>query len=238
MKKPLFIFALAMLWVSCSTTQPLTKSEAYKGIYDEKPLSVLLMPPINRSTAVDAKEYFHSTLNIPIAEAGYYVIPTFLSMEMLKRESAYDAELFIDAPLQKFGEIFGADVALFTIIHKWDKTYGMVYVDVEYIIKSTKTNEVLFTRRGDISYNTTIQLQSSGGTYGALIAAVGSIAATAAATATTKYVDVARIANIYTFNDIPSGIYYTPLNPAEPNEIAGFKEFKVKLNARYAEPYK
>ncbi len=218
-------------------TQPIAKSEAYKGMYREKPVTVLLMPPINRSTAVDAKEFFHSTLNVPIAEAGYYVIPTFLSMEILKRESAYDAELFLDAPLQKFGDVFGADVALFTIIHKWDKTYGMVYVDVEYIVKSTKTNEILFARRGDISYNTTVQVQNAGGPYGALIAAVGSMVATTVATAATKYVDVARIANAYTFKDMPVGIY-APQNPEEPKEIAGPKEFKVNLNGQYAGQYR
>lgn len=223
--------------IGCTMTQPIAKSEAYKGMYREKPVTVLLMPPINRSTAVDAKEFFHSTLNVPIAEAGYYVIPTFLSMEILKRESAYDAELFLDAPLQKFGDVFGADVALFTIIHKWDKTYGMVYVDVEYIVKSTKTNEILFARRGDISYNTTVQVQNAGGTYGALIAAVGSMVATTVATAATKYVDVARIANTYTFKDMPVGTY-APQNVEEPNEIAGPKDFKVKLNGQYAGQYK
>jgi hypothetical protein len=51
----------------------------------------------------------------------------------------------------------------------------MVSVDVEYIVKSTKTNERLFARRGDINYNTTVQVQNAGGTYGALIAAVGSM---------------------------------------------------------------
>ena len=72
------------------------------------------MPPINRSTNVEAKEYFHSTLIVPLANQGYYVIPPFLSMEILKRESAYDAELFLNSTLSKFGEVFGADIVLFT----------------------------------------------------------------------------------------------------------------------------
>jgi len=185
------------------------------------------MPPINRSTAVDAKEYFHSTLNVPIANAGFYVIPPFLSMEILKKESAYDSELFLNAPLAKFGEVFGADVVLFTIIHKWDKTYGMVYVEVEYIVKSVKTNEILYIRKGQINYNTSVS-SSGGGLAGALI----SVAATAIATAATKYVDVARIANSYTFKDLPSG-KYSPINPLESEEFAGPKEFKVTLNSQY-----
>ena len=135
-------------------------------MYDEKPTTILLMPPINKSTNVEAKEYFHSTLMIPLANQGYYVIPPFLSMEILKRESAYDAELFLNSSLSKFGEVFGADIVLFTIIHKWDKSYGNVKVEVEYILKSTKTNEVLYTRRGTINYNTTVS--GTAGAYGAL----------------------------------------------------------------------
>ena len=119
MKNTFIIIVIAVVFLSsCTSTVPITKSVAYKGIYEEKPLSILLMPPINRSTNVEAKEYFHSTLNIPIANAGFYVIPPFLSMEILKKESAYDAELFLNSPLTKFGEVFGADLAVFTIIHK------------------------------------------------------------------------------------------------------------------------
>lgn len=228
MKKSTILYALIVtVFYSCTTTQPILKTEAYKGLYSQKPLTVLLMPPVNRTTSVEAKEYFHSTLNIPLANAGYYVIPTFLSMEILKKESAYDAELFLNSPLTKFGEVFGADVALFTIIHKWDKTYGMVYVEVEYIIKSIKTNEVLYTRKGQINYDTNIQV-NGGGLVGALV----QVAATAINTAATKYIDVARIANEYTFKDLPAG-KYSPINPNEVNEFAGKKEFKVTLNSQY-----
>jgi len=226
-KSTILLVIIAATFYSCSTTQPILKTVAYMGMYTEKPISVLLMPPINRSTAVDAKEYFHSTLNVPIANAGFYVIPPFLSMEILKKESAYDSELFLNAPLAKFGEVFGADVVLFTIIHKWDKTYGMVYVEVEYIVKSVKTNEILYIRKGQINYNTSVS-SSGGGLAGALI----SVAATAIATAATKYVDVARIANSYTFKDLPSG-KYSPINPLESEEFAGPKEFKVTLNSQY-----
>src|SRR5690554_6289969 len=171
MKKILLIIIIAGAFLSsCTTTAPVTKKVAYKGIYDEKPLSVLLMPPINRSTNVEAKEYFHSTLNIPIANAGFYVIPTFLSMEILKNESAYDAELFLDAPLSKFREVFGADLAAFTIIHKWDKSgfAAKVYVQVEYVIKSTITNEIVYTRTGDVTYDASIS-SNAGGLLGALV---------------------------------------------------------------------
>ena len=121
MKKQLYLLVvISILITSCGPTSKLTKSQAYPEIYKQKPLAVLIMPPINRSTAVEAKEYFHTTLNVPIANAGYYVIPPFLSMEILKRESAYDSELFIDRPsLEIFRDIFGAYASIMLISKKY-----------------------------------------------------------------------------------------------------------------------
>lgn len=227
MKKSILIFAvIAVVLTSCSTTTSSTlKTVAYKGMYDEKPLSILLMPPINKTTAVDAKEYFHSTLNVPLANAGYYVIPPLLSMEILKKESAYDAEMFFNAPLNKFGEIFGADLVMFTIINKWNKSYGNVSVGVEYILKSTKTNEIVYQRKGTVNYNT-----SSSASGGGLVGALVSVAATTINTAATKYVDVARACNGYALSDLPVG-KYAPVNPKETEEFAGKNDFNVSLNS-------
>ena len=223
MKKIIYLVVVIVIFTSCNSVAPLKMSDAYKGIYSEQPLSILIMPPINKTTNVEAKEYFHSSLNVPLANAGYYVIPPFMSIEMLKRESAYDAELFLNEPMTKFGDVFQADLALFTIIHKWAKSYSIVKVDVEYILKSTKTNEVLYSRRGEVDFNTSI---SAGG--GLLL----DIALTAVNTAATKYIDVARITNLYTFKDLPKG-KYSPIYRTDGDKIAGKKQFKVALSSSY-----
>ena len=230
MKKLIYTIGIAIVFLSsCTTTSKIPKSTAYKGIYDEQPLSVLLMPPINRSTNVEAKEYFHSTLNIPIANAGFYVIPPFLSMEILKKESAYDAELFLNSSLSKFQEVFGADVVVFTIIHKWDKSgfVATVKVEVEYIIKSTKTNEILYTRKGNVTYDASVST-GAGGVFGAL----ADITLSAINTAATKYVDVARACNAYTFKDLPAG-KYSPNYKIDGEQMSGKKNYKVSLNKNY-----
>jgi len=226
MKKILIVAGiLSLLLNSCSTTKIATRKDLYGGLYTEKPISVLVMPPINRSTNVEAKEYFHSTLCVPLANAGYYVLPPLLSMEMLKKESAYDAELFLDNSVNKFGDYFGADVALFTIIHKWDKApiAAKVYVGIEYILKSTKTNEVLFSRYGHITYDASIQ-SSGGGLAGALI----SMAASAINTALTEHIKVARACNTYSLNVLPSG-KYNPNYELDGDMPGGLKEFSVTL---------
>ena len=223
MKKSIYILFSAFLMVSCGTTSNLNKSQAYNGMYKEKPVSVLIMPPINRSTNVDAKEYFYTTLNVPVVNAGYYVIPPFLSMEILKKESAYDSELFIKNPsLKIFNEIFGADVVLFTIISKWDKSSlaSQVTVEVEYILKSTHTNEILYSRKGTMKYNASI---NSGGSF------LLNLAASAINTAATKYVDVARAANKHIFLDLPKG-KYSPKYGLDGEEKAGLKVINVKVS--------
>ena len=224
------MFLIASTLVSsCATSNRVSKYNAYKDMYVEKPLTILVMPPINRSTNVEAKEYFHSTLNVPLDNAGFYVIPTFLSMEILKRESAYDAELFLNAPLTKFRDVFGADLALFTIIDKWDKSSigATVKVEVEYILRSTKTNKVVYERKGEVTYNASVSTGITG-----LVGALADIAASAINTAATKYVDVARACNAYTFKDLPAG-KYSPLFGKDGEKLAGKSEFKKILNAKY-----
>jgi len=195
-------------------------------MYSEKPLAILIMPPINQTTNVDAKEYFHSTLLHPLAEAGYYVIPPFLSMEILKKESAYDSEQFLEKPLKLFGEVFGADVALFTVIHKWDKNpiAATVTVDIEYVIRSTKTDEVLYSRRGTVIYD-----NSTSNNNGGLGGLVASMAISALKTATQDYMPVAISCNKFTFYDLPQG-NYSAKHGNDGEELQGNNHFKVRLH--------
>lgn len=227
--KLIYLFLFCFLLISCSTTTPLKKSVAYEGMYKEKPLVILLMPPINRSTAVEAKEYFYSTLDAPLLNKGFYVLPPFLTMDILKRESAYDSELFLNGSLVKFGEIFGADIALFTVIEKWDKSSigATVTVAVEYVAKSTKTNEILYSRKGTIVYDASVNT-NAGGVLGAL----ADLTLSAINTAATKYVDVGRACNKYTFTDFPTG-KYSPMYQMDGEQLAGNKDFKVRLNSKY-----
>lgn len=203
MKKISFVLYMIALCAlsSCSTT---TRGTAYPKMYEEKPTSILIMPPINNTNAVEAKDYFYTSLAQPLSEKGYYVVSPFLAMNVLQEESAYDSEMFIDANLKPFNTIFGADVALFTIINKWQKVTlaNMISVDIEYILKSTTTNEVLFNRKGVINVDTSVNSGASGG-LGALL----DLALSAVNTALTDKVIAARRCNVYVLQDLPSGVY-------------------------------
>lgn len=219
----IFVLFLSGLFLyACGSTSSLTKEQTYPDLYKERPLAIAVMPPINKTNNVEAKEFLYLTISQPLSERGYYVIPPFLCMEMYKSESAYDAEMFINRSMKRFGEVLGADAVLFTSINKWEKSAmsAKVSVQIEYTLKSTKTDEILFYRKGDITYDASI---NSGG--GGLIGTLANMAASAINTAATAHVKVARSCNAFVLSDMPAGIY-NPDYEKDKTSPAGLKEFK------------
>ena len=216
-----FIIAGALL-TSCSKKTVTLKSAAYHDLYQETPRAILVMLPINKTNEVEAKELFYSTLTSTLADQGYYVLPPFISQEILRHESANDAERFVESPLKLFGSAFGADAVLFTTIYKWKKNLltNKIQTQVEYILKSTKTNKVLFQRKGDLIYNTSVS--SSSGNL--VVMAIGIVASKVLA-ATTSNTEVSRMCNWATLSDMPTGRYHID-HLIDSVKTAGKKEFK------------
>lgn len=101
-------------------------------------------------------------------------------MEMFQQESAYDAEMFLEADLTPFRNILDADAAMFTIIKDWRRNNigGMLTVKVEYVLRSTKTGQTLYTREGEIKVNTSVD--GGNGAFGALVGMIATAINTAA----------------------------------------------------------
>lgn len=120
----------------------------YSKFRSEDPTSILVVPVINRSVDITAADYFLSTLTVPIAERGYYVFPVFMVKRLLEDDGLSDANLVHKASSKRLGEIFGADAILYVTINKWDAKYAVlstsVEVDFDYILKSGKTDEILW----------------------------------------------------------------------------------------------
>lgn len=198
--------AASMIAVSCGSTSGLTRGSLYPQFYEEKPVTLLIMPPINNTTNVEAKEYLYTSISRPLAEAGYYVISPLLAMEVFKAESAYDAELFVNGPFDKFREYFGADAIVFSEINSWTKAGFGINTNIRYFIKSTRTGEIIFDRTCDLFLDLSIDNNANNknqSTLGALL----SLAANVINTATTDHIVAARKANYYIFDDIPRGKY-------------------------------
>lgn len=75
MKNLTLIFIAGLFLASCGTTTQ-TKFNAYPAMYDDRqPLSVLVIPAINKTTAADATDYFNVTITEPLSNSGYYTMP-------------------------------------------------------------------------------------------------------------------------------------------------------------------
>ena len=211
------ITIVAVILSSCSSY---TRVSQYPKFYEEKPVTILVMPPINNTTNVEAKDLLYTSISQPLIEAGYYVISPHLALELLKSESAYDAEMFINQDAAIFGRVFGADAVIFSVVDVWKKKGFGIETKIKYIVKSTTTNDVLFERSCDLYLDLS---QNSGGNskYSALI----DLAASAISTAVTDHIVAARKCNKYIFSDIPRG-KYCPNYMTDQNTPASAKDIK------------
>lgn len=191
-----------LLFSSCTTSSLHTRASLYPKMYEEKPVSLLVMPPINNTTNVEAKDLLYTSISHPLIEAGYYVVSPHLAMEFLKSESAYDAEMFIDGDVSMFGKVFGVDAVIFSVVDKWQKQGLGISTYIRYIVKSTKTNEILFERKCDLYLD--LQVQSG---QGSALGLLVDLAASAILTASTDHIVAARKCNRYVFSDFPRGKY-------------------------------
>jgi hypothetical protein len=214
MNQKLFTLGLLMggavlALTGCNSTPLMTKAQRYPLMYEEKPHVVVVLPPINSSTAADAKEYYATTVAMPLAMAGYYVVPSEITGEILKREGLYDTEILAGQPLNKFYDYFGADAVLIPHITKWDKSYLVIAsnltVSVDAQLRSTHTNRVLWDYKGTVVVNL-----SGSSSSGNLIAdLIVTTVATAIKTAMADYVPIAQQANFMMFSSLPAGKYRT-----------------------------
>ncbi|GAD04367.1 hypothetical protein PORCRE_50 [Porphyromonas crevioricanis JCM 15906] len=223
MKRLISIIILAVFVSSCGLGKQMTRESQYASLYENMPATILVMPPINNSSNVEAKDLLYTSISRPLVEAGYYVISPLLAMDVLKSESAYDAELFIDKPLTMFRDYFGADAVVFSQIDDWTKRGLGIETKIRYIIKSTITNEILFDRSCDLY----LDLQQNSGT-GSTFSAFVDLVASVIVTATTDHIVAARKANYYIFKDVPHG-KYSPLYLKDKDVVVEDKDVKKRV---------
>ena len=203
MKNIFYIVVAGYLISSCSGLPIQTKAEAYPAMYDDrKPLSVLVIPAINNSTAAEATDFFNVTITEPLSNVGYYTMPVEIVKDIFQKEGIVDSTMIKGLPTSIFKKNFGADAVLFVTINKWDKQYivlaGSVSVSMDYVMLSTETSEVIWSYSATQTINTTAE--SSG-------FIMLDILSTAITTATTDYVPIAKQVNYQAFTALPHGGY-------------------------------
>lgn len=224
MKRIIYFMIMCCIVTSCGIVNSVTRESQYAKMYEEQPVTLLVMPPINNSSNTEAKELLYTSISRPLIEAGYYVISPLLAMDVLKAESAYDAEMFYDSPLDMFHKYFGADAVVFSIIDTWSKVGLGIETKIRYVIKSAHTNEILFDRSCDLFLDLSVDSGSN-----SLLGVLVDLAASAISTAATDHIVAARKANYYILRDIPRG-KYDPLHMQDGDLIAEEKDVVARVN--------
>lgn len=99
-------------------------------LYQAKmPRSVLVLPPVNHTTNLDASDVYLATISRPLAERGYYVFPPAVVNELFKANGMPTPGDMHNVSLAKVKEILGADAVLYVDILEWQTQYIVLSAD-------------------------------------------------------------------------------------------------------------
>lgn len=211
------------LIASCETLE--TKQEAFPSFYDENrnPVSMVIVPAINQTAAADAGELVSATLAQPFADNGYYVLPLPIVSQIFQAEGVVDGQQTLGLSGELFQRVFGADTVLYVTVDQWETNYVIlaanVTVGMSYVLRSTDTDEVLW------SYRAQQVVDTSANSSGFILA---DIIMTAVQTAVTDYLPIAYQVNSMAVATLPYGKYH-PLVGADGE--AGVISARLKQEA-------
>jgi hypothetical protein len=145
----------------------------YSAFVEYMPRSILVLPPTNNSVEVNAPYSYVTTVSQPLAEKGYYVFPVALVDVMMKENGLPLPEEMHSVPLNKLGEVFGADAVMYINLIDFGQKYqvlsSVTKVDAEAKLVDIETGSELWSDSVNISLNNSST--SQGGLLGAVIEA-------------------------------------------------------------------
>lgn len=186
------VVAIALL-EGCATKVP---PYDYSAFQKAKPVTLLVMPPVNEAPDIKATPGVWAQATRPLAEAGYYVLPVTLVDETFRQNGVSSANEAQDIPYQKLRDFFGADAAVYIRIKKYGTSYAVVVsdtrVEVEARILDLRSGALLWEGEA-IASSSEQQQQQQGGLLGLLVAAM---VQQVIGTATDAAFNFAAIANV------------------------------------------
>lgn len=170
--KRLGAVAVLAALTACATPP---KPYDYTAFKEAKPASLLVLPPMNDTPDVNATYGVLSNLSMPLAEAGYYVLPVTLVDETLRTNGVTTPSDAQNIDTAKLRQIFGADAALYVGV----KQYGSVYkvlssetvVEMQAKLVDLRTGTLLWEGKASAS-SAEQNNNSQGGLIGLLVKAV------------------------------------------------------------------
>ncbi|AOJ75738.1 DUF799 domain-containing protein [Burkholderia ubonensis] len=150
--KLLSVLSIVALLSACA--QPVKHAD-YTAFKKSQPRSILVLPPLNETSDVAATYGMLSQMTLPLAEAGYYVVPVAVMDEAFKQNGLTNAAEIQETSPAKLREIFGADAALYAKVSKYGSVYQVIdsttVVTASAKLVDLKTGDVLWQGQGSAS---------------------------------------------------------------------------------------
>jgi hypothetical protein len=187
----------------------------YTAFRQSRPASILVLPPVNETPDVNATIGVMSSTVLPLAEAGYYVMPVGLVDETFKQNGLTGPEDIQNVSTEKLRDIFGADAAVYIKVKKYGTSYFVVgsqtVVTVEGKIVDLRSGQVIWE-----GTSTASSAEEGGGNSGGLTGMlVKAIVSQIVGTVTDASFNYAAIANQRLLGaPVKNGVLYGPRSPS------------------------
>ncbi|NUX99988.1 DUF799 domain-containing protein [Paraburkholderia youngii] len=206
-------FALSTVALLAACAQP-AKHADYADFRNSRPRSILVLPPINETTDVQATNSMLSQMTMPLGESGYYVVPVAVMDETFRQNGLTIATEIEATSPAKLREIFGADAALYSKITQ----YGTVYHVLDSATVVTASARLVDLKTGDVLWQGSASANSNeGDNYvgGGLIGMLATAAIKQIANSLTdRGHDIAGVTSYRLLHaGPPNGLLYGPRSP-------------------------
>jgi hypothetical protein len=190
----------------CATQKP----KDYTNFRQHRPRSILVLPPLNESTAVEATYGYLSTVTMPVAEMGYYIYPVAVIDQFLKENGLPSAGEMHQVSLEKIREIIGADAVLYTTLTSYGSKYQVLNSKTEVSVKAklvdTRTGILLWEGEG-------LGQRNSAGSGNLIADAIAAAVTQVVSQSTDEAHEVSYSANVNLLCIKDRGILYGPYHP-------------------------
>jgi hypothetical protein len=214
-KIPFTAFLLLLAALSACVQPP-----DYTLYRSRMPRSILVLPPVNSTTTIEANYIFLSTASRPLAEAGYYVFPVAVVDAYMKENGLPTADEMHGVSLKKIREVFGADAVLYFTIESWGQKYYVIasqtVVNASARLVDVETGQTLWTGKALAVRDS--GAGAPGGIFGALIAAAIHQLVFSMVDQTHE---LSRLANTTMVFNSNNGLLLGPRNPEYGNDKRG-----------------
>lgn len=194
---------------------------SYPLMYNEKPKSVMVMYPWNRSKDTNANQMFYVSICQELSLKGYYVLPSLLMLSEFATDTAFNSRYCKQEDSKKYLESYGVDAVLYVTIYSVKKEWWSTSVNMnaQYDMVSTKTGEVLFSRHADFNFDS--QSPAKTKSKNGLIENEK----------VNNFIGICQQMQRYVFSDMPIGPYHKDYL-MDQKKFSHKKEMKYKISVK------